>query len=111
MAQHNVAIIGAGTMGAGIAQVAAIHNWNVTLNDVDAATTRKALDGILAQFAKLVDKGKLTADECDAAASRLRAEEGTAQLRDCDLLIEAIVENIDIKSRVLRELIPLLKPH
>jgi 3-hydroxybutyryl-CoA dehydrogenase len=109
MEHQNVAIIGAGTMGAGIAQVAALHNWNALLNDVDEATTRKALDGIRAQLARLVEKGKLTADQRDAAASRLRAVVDRSDLKDCDLLIEAIVENMDIKSRVLRDLIPALK--
>lgn len=107
---HCVAILGAGTMGAGIAQVAALHNWNVMLIDVDEATTREALDGIRAQLGKLVDKGKLTAEQRDAAASRLRAAVDRSDLKHSDLLIEAIVENMDIKSRVLRELIPALNP-
>jgi len=100
-----VLVLGAGTMGAGIAQVAAMHGWNVLLRDVDVATAQRGVEGIHAQIEKLVVKGKITGQTRDAAFTRLRACDSHEDLSAVSLVIEAIVENIDVKSRVLRELL------
>ena len=102
--QHTVGIIGAGTMGAGIGQVAAMHGWNVLLCDVCDDVARRAVAGIHAQLDKLVDKSKLSREARDDAASRLRIAADIDALRDCDLVIEAIVENLDAKVNVLKPL-------
>jgi 3-hydroxybutyryl-CoA dehydrogenase len=107
---QTVAILGAGTMGAGIAQVAATRGWDVRLKDIDASAIGKAIEGIHSQLNKLVEKTRLTAEQRDEAVSRLHSAGSAADLRGCDLLIEAIVEDMDIKARVLRGLIPSLKP-
>jgi 3-hydroxybutyryl-CoA dehydrogenase len=107
---QSVGIIGAGAMGAGIAQVASGAGWKVLLRDVDAAVCRRAIDGIVTQFDRLVEKGRLTRADRDAAVGRLRIAADAADFARCDLIIEAIIENLDIKTRVLRDLTPSLRP-
>jgi len=102
---HSVGILGAGTMGAGIAQVASQHGWIVQLMDVDDATVHQAIDSIRARFDRLVEKGRMTADDADAAKHRLHIAKAHANLASCELLIEAIVEDLDVKTQVLGNLL------
>jgi 3-hydroxybutyryl-CoA dehydrogenase len=108
MTNNSLTILGAGTMGAGIAQVAATAGWTVELKDVNEDVCRTAIDGIRQRLDRLVEKQRLTAEQRDAISGRL----GVATCDDCiapsALIIEAIVENLDVKTNVLRELIPAL---
>lgn len=96
-----VGVIGTGIMGAGIAQVAAAHGCDVYLLDVSGDVIRRALDGIAANLTRLVEKGKLAADERDAVSRRLHAAAGPETLVGCDLVIEAVSEKLDVKTAVL----------
>ncbi|TWT42125.1 3-hydroxyadipyl-CoA dehydrogenase [Phycisphaerae bacterium RAS1] len=91
-----VGIIGAGTMGGGIAQVAATAGWNVLLTDVDAAAVQRKLADIRRQLDKLVEKGRMSAEQRSAAAPRLKPA-ASSDLRAAELIIEAIVENLQAK--------------
>ena len=93
-----VGILGAGTMGAGIAQVAASAGWTVELMDVDEDTVRASIEGITKRLDRLVEKGRMIAEERDAVASRLLVATTQECFGDCELVIEAIVENIDVKA-------------
>jgi 3-hydroxybutyryl-CoA dehydrogenase len=106
--RHPVGIIGAGAMGAGIAQVAAMGGWTVQLMDVDPATVRKAIDGIQKRLDRQVEKGLLTRAQRDAVLSRLRIAAGGECFRNCDLLIEAIVEDLGAKTAALKSALPHL---
>ena len=86
-----VAIVGTGAMGAGIAQVAAAAGHPVKLLDAQPEAAARAIAGIRAQFAKMAEKGKLTAAEAEAASGRLYAVEQLADLAECALVVEAIV--------------------
>lgn len=110
MHTSTVGILGGGTMGAGIAQVAATHGWTVELRDVDESTARKSIEGIIQRLDRLLDKGRLSPEEHDDAVSRLCVATGADCLGACDLVIEAIVEKLDIKAAVFRELLPSLRP-
>ncbi len=99
-----VAVIGAGAMGSGIAQVAAAAGHPVKLLDARAGAAEKAVDGIRAQFAKLVDKGRMSAEAAAAAGARLSAVDALAGLADAALVVEAIVESLDAKQQLFREL-------
>jgi 3-hydroxybutyryl-CoA dehydrogenase len=101
------AILGSGTMGAGIAQVAASHGWRVELLDVDRPTAQAALERIEGQLERLVQKGRLDAAARDQTLGRLHAGDPAA-LRGADLLIEAVVEDMAVKADVLRPLIAAL---
>lgn len=105
-----VGILGAGTMGAGIAQVAATAGWTVRLMDLDASRVQDAIDAIGRRLDRLVEKGRLPASERDAVVRRLVPASKADELADCDLLLEAIVEDPDAKAQALRALVPHLKP-
>jgi len=97
-----VGILGAGAMGAGIAQVAAAAGWRVRLFDVDVDTAQHAIDGIGARLEKRVARGRMTADDAAALVERLSVGDELSQLNDCELFIEAIVEDMDIKVQALQ---------
>ena len=103
---ERVAIIGAGAMGAGIAQVAATHGWNVSLVDVDIERSRAAVDGIGKRLARLVEKKRIDQDKCESIAARLSpvAFDSLGSATDITLVIEAIVEDFDVKCAVLGSL-------
>ncbi|QOJ17366.1 MAG: 3-hydroxyacyl-CoA dehydrogenase [Phycisphaeraceae bacterium] len=96
-------------MGSGIAQVAAAHGWSVWLMDVDDAVARRGVDRILEQFDRLVEKGRMTAAERNAASRRLEVANAPGDFDECELVIEAIVEDMAVKTRVLRDLITSLR--
>ena len=99
-----IAVIGAGAMGAGIAQVAAQAGHRVLILDKRPGAAAEAIDGIARQLKKRVDNGKLTAEARTATLARLQAVEAIEALADCALVIEAIVENLEVKRTLLREL-------
>lgn len=99
-----IAVIGAGAMGAGIAQVAAQAGHPVLLLDNRPGAAARAIDGIDRQLGKRVEKGKLSADARTATVARLRAVESIEELTDCALIIEAIVENLEVKRALFRQL-------
>ena len=99
---ETVGILGAGTMGAGIAQVAIVHGATVHLLDVDFATAQTALEGVHARLDRLVEKERLTPGERDDAAARLHVAESPEDFADVTLLIEAVSEDLGVKALVLR---------
>src|SRR2546423_3566129 len=110
MAIHKVAVLGCGLMGSGIAQVCAQAGRDVTVIEVADEYLKKGLGGIEKQLGKLVDKGKLAADDRDATLRRLRGSTRFEDAADADLVIEAIIENIDEKNRTYAALDRLCKP-
>lgn len=102
--QAVVAVVGTGAMGAGIAQVAAQAGHVVKLLDNRPGAAAKAVDGIRAQFARLAEKGKMSAEAALAAGDRLIAVEQLADLADAALVVEAIVENLEAKQRLYADL-------
>jgi 3-hydroxybutyryl-CoA dehydrogenase len=105
-----VGVIGAGTMGAGIAQVAATHGCAVTLTDVNTQVVRKAIEGIAARLERLVAKKNLSADERIKILDRLRVASGPESFADCSLIVEAVAEKLEVKVAVLAALKPALRP-
>ena len=102
---RTVAVIGAGTMGRGIAQVAAQAGYATALQDVGSELLARARDAIEATLAKGVERGKLTEEEKDAALERLRtATDLAGAVMDADLVIEAIPENLEAKREMFAEL-------
>jgi 3-hydroxybutyryl-CoA dehydrogenase len=93
-----VAVIGAGAMGSGIAQIAALAGHPVKLLDARDGAAASAIEGIRTQLNKLADKGKLTPDAAQAAASRLSVANNVSDLADAALVVEAIVEDLAAKQ-------------
>src|SRR5947207_10114213 len=92
-----IGVIGAGTMGNGIAQVFAQSGFSVTLVDVAPAMLDRAKKTIEGSLGKFVEKGKLTAADRDLAIGRLSTATAVDRLADADYVVEAIVENADTK--------------
>jgi len=103
-----VAVIGAGTMGSGIAQVAAQAGHNVVLYDTRREAVDKALAGLRKTLDKLVEKGKLTADQADGIHGRITPASDLKDLAGSGLVIEAIIEDLGIKKKLFAELEGLL---
>lgn len=108
--QAVVAVVGTGAMGAGIAQVAAAAGHPVKLLDNRPGAATQAVAGIRNQFARLAEKGKLSRLEAEAASQRLYAVEQLAELADCALVVEAIVEKLDAKQQLYAELESIVGP-
>ncbi|MEC5161803.1 MULTISPECIES: 3-hydroxyacyl-CoA dehydrogenase PaaH [unclassified Janthinobacterium] len=99
-----VAVIGSGAMGAGIAQVAAAAGYRVKLYDTRPEAVTKALADIGKMYLKLAEKGRMTAEQASAATARLQAAGALAEVADAALVVEAIVENLDVKRALFAEL-------
>ncbi|QQV01906.1 MULTISPECIES: 3-hydroxyacyl-CoA dehydrogenase NAD-binding domain-containing protein [Chryseobacterium] len=100
----NVGIIGAGTMGVGIAQVAATNGCKVWIYDANAKQVETATVGLEKTLTKLVDKQKISAEKMTEILANISIAAELKDFRDCELIIEAIIENKEIKTKVFTEL-------
>src|SRR5437763_9001991 len=98
---RRITVVGAGQMGAGIAQVAAVAGFDVTLSDVAPGQLERAMKGIQASLSKLVEKGRVEQAEVDQALLRIRT---AAEPAAADLMIEAATENVDLKLEIFGRL-------
>ncbi|CAL9524742.1 MULTISPECIES: 3-hydroxyacyl-CoA dehydrogenase family protein [Streptomyces] len=104
-----LAVIGAGLMGSGIAQVSAQAGWDVVLRDVTDEALRRGTDGIRASYDKFVSKGKLTAEDAEAALGRITATTDLDAASEADIVVEAVFERIDVKQEIFRTLDGLVR--
>ncbi len=109
MTIKKIGVLGAGLMGAGIAQAAATSGYEVTLGEVSDELVKKGLSSIEKSLAKFAEKGMLTAEQKDAALGRLRGTTNYEDFADCDLIIEAIIENLPVKRETYAKLDALCK--
>lgn len=105
-----IAVIGAGTMGSGIAQMFAENGFVTRLWDVNATLTNKGIGAIRSRMNKSVEKGNLTAAAADECFDRLRPATTLTELADADLVIEAIYEDATAKTALYRQLEEIVKP-
>ena len=105
-----ILVIGAGTMGSGIAQVAAQAGYDVYLRDIDMKFVEKGIATITKALGKLVEKGKLDEAAKTAALGRVKGIVDLADGKDADIVIEAAVENMNIKKQIFAELDTVMKP-
>ncbi len=106
---RKVGVIGAGQMGNGIAHVAALAGYEVGLNDLSRAQYDAAIEIISGNMGRQASKGKITEAARDEALARISFADGLQALGDCDLVIEAVTEDEDIKRRILTDLSPHVK--
>ena len=104
-----VGILGAGMMGRGIAYVCASVGINVILKDVSHASAQAGKDYTAKLLDKQIERGRSTAEQRDGILTRITATDANADLVGCDLLIEAVFEDIELKRKLTQELLPLLK--
>ena len=109
---RKVAVLGAGTMGHGIAQVAALAGADVTMRDVNEAALEKGLHGIRRSLDKAVEKGKSTPDAAKAALARIRTTTDTLDaVAKADLVVEAVPERLDLKRTVFSDVVRAAPRH
>ncbi|MGZ5166925.1 MAG: 3-hydroxybutyryl-CoA dehydrogenase [Burkholderiales bacterium] len=108
---NKVGVVGAGTMGSGIAQVMAASGIDVVLNDIDEAAVKQALSKIGDSFHRLVAKNAMTGSDRAAAVARINASTNLADLSECDVIVEAATENVDLKLKIVADIDSIAKPH
>src|SRR5947199_1894360 len=105
-----VGVIGCGLMGHGIAQVSATAGYDVVVREVSEELAQKGLGKIEKQLARAVEKGKSSQEDADAIRGRITTTTDYADLADCDLVIEAITENLALKVEMWGEVDKIVKP-
>jgi 3-hydroxybutyryl-CoA dehydrogenase len=108
---RRVGVLGCGLMGSGIAQVAATAGRETIVRDVSQQIWDRARGGIEKSLAKFVEKGKLPAADRDAALKRLTFTTATIDLKGCDIVVEAITEDLELKNVLWKELDAICPPH
>lgn len=101
LSRARIAVIGSGTMGIGIAQLAIVNGHSTVLYDLDAQKAQQAVHGLGRTFKKLVEKSKLTQQQADEALARLTVVNQIEALSEADLVIEAVVEKKKLNSLYL----------
>ncbi|MBM3390989.1 MAG: 3-hydroxybutyryl-CoA dehydrogenase [Betaproteobacteria bacterium] len=109
MAFKTIGVVGAGTMGNGIAQAFAQAGFEVVMSDVAQAALDRAMATISGSYDRLIKKEKMTAEQKAAALGRIKTATELAMLKDSDLIIEAATENLELKLKIFRQLDALAK--
>jgi 3-hydroxybutyryl-CoA dehydrogenase len=111
MTIKRVGIVGSGTMGSGIAEVAAKNGYEVVLRSRSQEGADKMVKGLEKSLGKQVDKGKLGEEDRDAALGRVRGVTDLGELADCDIVIESVVEDLGIKKELYASLDKICAEH
>lgn len=111
MSITKVGVLGAGTMGAGIAQVSIEAGYSVVLVDVVPPVLDKAIKSMNKSWSKAVEKGKKTAEDVAKFTALLSTGTDIKAFQDCDIVIEAIIENMDLKKKVFKEISEICPPN
>ena len=98
--KEKISVIGAGTMGTGIAQVAATHGVEVDLIDINSDILEKSKSNLNSVMERLIDKQKISIDESGSLLSKIQWTTDMNVISDCHLVIEAVIENIDLKQKI-----------
>lgn len=106
-----VGVVGCGIMGSGICQICAESGYTVMVTETDEELLKKGLTGIEKALQRSVEKGKITQDESDSGLDRIKGANRIDDLSGCDLVIEAIAENLELKQRVFGELDKICPEH
>jgi len=105
-----IGVIGAGTMGNGIAQIGAQIGCNVVMRDIDMRFVDGGMKSIDKFLSRSVEKGKMAAEEKDAILGRIKGTTDMADLKDVDFVVEAVIEDLELKKTVFKELDDLVGP-
>ncbi|MBV7274515.1 3-hydroxybutyryl-CoA dehydrogenase, partial [Clostridium sp. PL3] len=104
-----ICVLGAGTMGAGIAQAFSAKGYEVVLRDIKDEFVERGITGIKKGLSKLVTKGKMAQEDADSIVNRITGTTDLNLAADCDLVVEAAVENMEIKKQIFGELDKICK--
>jgi 3-hydroxybutyryl-CoA dehydrogenase len=108
---NKVGVVGCGMMGAGIAQVCAQSGYQVVVSEVDEELLSKGLASINRTLVRSVDKGKISQQDMDTMLGRIKGTTDISEFSDCDLVIEAVVENLEIKKEIFAKLDKVCPKH
>jgi 3-hydroxybutyryl-CoA dehydrogenase len=106
-----VGVVGCGLMGSGITEVCARSGYQVLVREVNSALLQKGMDRINKSLAKAVSRGKMSQEEADQATARMQGTLDLADFGDCDLVVEAAIENMAIKKEIFADLDSILPAH
>lgn len=107
---QKIGVVGAGAMGNGIAQIAAQIGCDVVMRDIEMRFVEGGMNNIERFLSKSVEKGKIDANEKDDVISRIKGTTDMNDLKDADFVVEAVIEDLDLKKSVFKELDELCKP-
>jgi 3-hydroxybutyryl-CoA dehydrogenase len=105
-----VGVVGCGSMGAGIAQVCAQSGYQVVVSEINDELLKRGMGSIDKVLGRSVEKGKLSQADKDAIMGRIKGTTSTKDFSDCDLVIEAAIENLELKKKIFAELDGICKP-
>lgn len=105
-----IGVLGAGTMGNGIAQVAAQTGYDVVMRDIEDSFVERGMKNIDKFLSKSVEKGKLEAGEKDSVLGRIKGTTDMSRMKDVDFVVEAVIEDLDLKKAVFKELDEICRP-
>lgn len=106
-----VGVVGCGTMGSGITQVCAQAKYEVLVSEVNNELLNKGLAAVDSSLLKAIEKGKLSPDDKDRVRARIKGTVGNRDFHDCDLVIEAVLEDMELKKQVFSELDKVCSKH
>ena len=107
---ETIAVVGAGQMGSGIAQVAAMSHLQVIMSDIKEEFVQRGLQNIIKLLSRNVEQGRMSVEEKEAILGRVKTTVDRAKLSGCDFVIEAATENEEIKFRIFRDLDEICRP-
>ncbi|QIB03772.1 3-hydroxybutyryl-CoA dehydrogenase [Pseudomonas frederiksbergensis] len=110
MTKQKIGILGAGTMGSGISQVFAVNGFDVALIDISAAALERAINTVEKSLDRLLSKEKITAQQKNDALSKIKIGQDLASLADCDVVIEAATEDLELKLALMAQLDAIVRP-
>ena len=105
-----IGVVGAGTMGSGIAQVAAEAGFEVVMRDIEDSFVHRGMSAIKKNLGRAVEKGKKTSEEAEKIIGRIKGTTNLEDLKDADLVIEAVIENMELKRELYTDLDRICKP-
>jgi 3-hydroxybutyryl-CoA dehydrogenase len=109
MSIKTIGVVGAGTMGNGIAQVAAMAGYDVIMSDIEEKFVQNGLKNVDKFLSKSVEKGKMTADDKNAVMGRIKGTTKIEDMKDADIVVEVILEVMDLKKKVFKQLDEITK--
>jgi 3-hydroxybutyryl-CoA dehydrogenase len=110
MAIKKVGIVGCGLMGRGIAEVSAKSGYNVVVSEINKELLDKGMAAINQSLSKAVEKGKISEADKAAALGKIKGTTDMQDFKDCDLVVEAAIENLDLKKKIFADLDKICKP-
>lgn len=110
MAVQKIGVLGAGAMGSGISQIFAVNGFDVILVDISAAALELAINTVDKSLGRLLSKDKITAQQKSDALSKIKTGLSLARLADCDVVIEAATENLELKLSLMTQLDAIVRP-